>query len=65
MRYHIDKRSDYGDGMASISVRKLDDDTLARLRIRAAKHGISMEEEARRIIRRASSSIEISDVQNG
>lgn len=39
--------------MASISVRKLDDDTLARLRIRAAKHGVSMEEEARRIIRRA------------
>ncbi|MGI9293104.1 MAG: FitA-like ribbon-helix-helix domain-containing protein [Pseudomonadales bacterium] len=39
--------------MASISVRKLDDETLARLRIRAAKHGISMEEEARRIIRRA------------
>ncbi len=39
--------------MASISVRKLDDDTLARLRVRAAKHGVSMEEEARRIIRRA------------
>ncbi len=39
--------------MASISVRKLDDDTLSRLRVRAAKHGVSMEEEARCIIRRA------------
>ena len=39
--------------MANLSVRKLDDDTLARLRIRAAQHGVSMEEEARRILRRA------------
>lgn len=39
--------------MASLSVRKLDDDTLARLRIRAAKHGVSMEEEARRILKDA------------
>lgn len=39
--------------MANLSVRKLDDDTLARLRIRAARHGVSMEEEARRILRRA------------
>ena len=34
-------------------MRKLDDETLARLRIRAAKHGVSMEEEARQILRRA------------
>jgi plasmid stability protein len=39
--------------MASLSVRKLDDDTLSRLRIRAAKHGVSMEEEARRILKDA------------
>ena len=36
--------------MASLSVRKLDDETLARLRLRAAEHGVSMEEEARRIL---------------
>ena len=39
--------------MPSISVRKLDDETLKRLRVRAAAHGVSMEEEARRIIREA------------
>lgn len=39
--------------MAGLSVRKLDDETLSRLRVRAAKHGVSMEEEARRILRDA------------
>jgi len=39
--------------MASLSVRKLDEETLARLRVRAARHGVSMEEEARRILREA------------
>ncbi len=39
--------------MASLSVRKLDDETLSRLRIRAAKHGVSMEEEARPVIKDA------------
>jgi plasmid stability protein len=39
--------------MASLSVRRLDDDTLARLRVRAAEHGVSMEEEVRRIIQEA------------
>jgi antitoxin FitA len=39
--------------MGSLSVRKLDDETLERLRIQAAEHGVSMEEEARRIISRA------------
>ena len=39
--------------MANLSVRKLDDDLLTRLRIRAAQHGVSMEEEARQILRRA------------
>lgn len=39
--------------MASLSVRKLDRNVYERLRLRAAKHGISMEEEARRIIYQA------------
>ncbi len=39
--------------MGSISVRKLDDETLERLRVRAAEHGVSMEEEARRILAKA------------
>jgi antitoxin FitA len=39
--------------MANLSIRKLDDETLARLRVRAAHHGVSMEEEARRILRDA------------
>jgi hypothetical protein len=33
--------------MASITIRNLDEDTKRRLRIRAAEHGRSMEEEAR------------------
>ena len=44
--------------MASLSVRKLDDETLSRLRIRAARHGVSMEEEARRILKEAVSAPE-------
>ena len=39
--------------MGSLSVRKLDDETLKRLRLRAAEHGVSMEEEARRILAQA------------
>lgn len=39
--------------MAGLSVRKLDDETLSRLRIRAARNGVSMEEEARRILKEA------------
>ena len=42
--------------MASLSIRKLDDETMEKLRARAAQHGVSMEEEARRIIRLAVSS---------
>ncbi len=44
--------------MASLSVRKLDEETLARLRARAASHGISMEEEARQILKAAVSAPE-------
>ena len=36
--------------MASLSVRKLDNRIYEQLRIRAASHGVSMEEEARQII---------------
>ncbi len=39
--------------MASLSVRKIDDETVALLRVRAARHGVSMEEEARQILKRA------------
>ena len=35
------------------SVRKIDDDLYKRLQQRAAKEGVSMEEEVRRILRRA------------
>jgi plasmid stability protein len=36
--------------MAAISVRGLDDDVAARLRVRAARHGRSMEAEVRAIL---------------
>lgn len=39
--------------MASITIRNLDDEVKIRLRIRAASHGRSMEEEARLILRDA------------
>lgn len=38
--------------MASLSVRNLDDDLLARLKRRAARHGHSAEAEVRDILRR-------------
>jgi antitoxin FitA len=39
--------------VASITIRNLDETLKARLRVRAAHHGRSMEEEARQILRRA------------
>ncbi len=39
--------------MASLSVRRIDDETVALLRIRAARHGVSMEEEVRQILKHA------------
>ena len=39
--------------MASMTIRNLDDDIKKRLRIQAAEHGHSMEEEARAILRAA------------
>lgn len=39
--------------MASITIRNLDDAVKRRLRVRAAEHGWSVEEEAREILRQA------------
>jgi len=39
--------------MAALSIRGLDDDVRERLRIRAARHGHSMEAEARAILENA------------
>ena len=39
--------------MASLSIRKLDDEIYERLQAQAARHGVSMEEEARQILTRA------------
>ena len=36
--------------MATMTIRNLDDELKGRLRLRAAMHGVSMEEEARRIL---------------
>ena len=39
--------------MGSITVRNIEDEVKQRLRVRAAEHGRSMEEEARNILRAA------------
>jgi plasmid stability protein len=39
--------------MANLTIRQLDDKTKTKLRVRAAHHGRSMEEEAREILRSA------------
>lgn len=39
--------------MASITIRRLEDATKERLRVRASRHGHSMEEEAREILKAA------------
>lgn len=39
--------------MATLTIRQLDQKTKSRLRVRAAHHGRSMEEEAREILRSA------------
>jgi len=39
--------------MANLSVRKLDEDVFSKLRLRAATHGVSMEEEVRQILKQA------------
>jgi len=44
--------------MANLSVRKIDDRVYEQLRVRAAKHGVSMEEEVRQLLKRAVSAPE-------
>jgi len=39
--------------VANLSVRRINDEVYQRLKVRAAEHGVSMEEEARRILERA------------
>ncbi|MEN8166661.1 MAG: plasmid stabilization protein [Pseudomonadota bacterium] len=39
--------------MAMLTIRNLDEEVKGRLRMRAAQHGCSMEEEARKILRQA------------
>lgn len=49
--------------MGNLSIRRLDEETMRRLRMRAARNGRSMEEETRRIIKEAVSTPErIGDV---
>jgi plasmid stability protein len=47
----INDCSDIIDCMASITIRQLPEETKRKLRIRAAQHGRSMEQEAREILR--------------
>jgi len=44
--------------MPSLSVRKIEAKTLNLLRVQAAKHGVSMEEEVRQIIKKSVSTPE-------
>jgi plasmid stability protein len=46
-------KAEVGRALASITIRNLDDSTKEGLRIRAARQGRSMEEEARNILRAA------------
>lgn len=39
--------------MANLSVRRIEQEVYERLQGRAARHGVSMEEEVRRILKRA------------
>lgn len=51
--------------MAQLIVRDLEDSVKARLRRRAARHGLSMEEEIRQILRNAINQEESSDFKLG
>ncbi|MEZ5451971.1 MAG: plasmid stabilization protein [Thiothrix sp.] len=48
--------------MAMLTIRNLDDGLKSQLRIRAAEHGLSMEEEVRRILQQA---LELQSPQRG
>ena len=47
-----------GNPMANLTIRKIDPAVKERLRVRAAQHGRSMEEEARRILNDACAPVE-------
>lgn len=47
--------------MASITIRRLDDTVKAKLRVQAASHGRSMEEEAREILKAGLGSGKVSE----
>ena len=49
----VNDRNDIDDCMPSITIRNLESNVKDRLRLRAARHGRSMEEEARDILRAA------------
>ena len=49
--YAINDCNDSIDCMSSITIRQLEEGTKRKLRIRAAQHGRSMEQEAREILR--------------
>jgi plasmid stability protein len=51
--YAINDGNDIIDCMASITIRKLKETTKRKLKIRAAMHGRSMEQEAREILKSA------------
>jgi len=53
-KFDIGDRIDYDDCMASITIRNLPDRTKEKLRVDAAKSGISLEGYARRILKEAS-----------
>lgn len=50
MRWHLPRLIKCKNSMANLSIRKLDHDVYTQLQMRSLKHGISMEEEVRRII---------------
>lgn len=50
--------------MASMTIRNIDDQLKSRLRVQAAKHGRSMEDEARDILRAALSTQDEGSGQN-
>jgi plasmid stability protein len=52
-RFAFVASNDSIDSMATLTIRQLDEKTKRRLRVRAAHHGRSMEEEAREILRTA------------
>ena len=51
--------------MAVLTIRNLDDDLKRKLRIVAAEHGVSMEEQARQILQRALTTDSLSQVRIG